>query len=261
MSELSVVVPAWNEAERISPTLIALAEVMRSLQPPRSWELLVIDDGSTDETVRLCHALTGQIPELRVVQTSPNRGKGHAVRVGMREARGATRVMCDADGSMPATELPALLTAFASGEADVLIGSRYVEGAITEPQPLWRRTWSRWTNALARKVLAPGILDMHSGYKVFSAPAAEALFSRATVDGWAFDLEVLALAHRMGLRVKEAPIRWADDPRSKVNPLRDLGRVLHEAWMIKRRLDANEYALGSELGTGLRRLDEPARPS
>ena len=246
---LTVVIPAFNEEERIGPTIEALA----SFLDRHGWgyEILVVDDGSTDGTVALCRRLALRWPALRVLQTAPNRGKGHAVRLGMRAARGAFVLMTDADGSTPPSELPRLLRPLFLGRAAVAIGSRYAPGAAPADQPLWRRLWSRLVNVFIQRTLVPGVRDTQCGFKVFTAQAARDLFSRATVDGWAFDLEVLALARRLRLGVAEIPVAWKDDRRSRVRPWRDLSKVIQEAATIKRNLDRGVYGLpvARRLGT------------
>jgi len=230
--EVSVVIPAYNEEARLGPTLEATAAALAA----RGWrhEILVVDDGSTDGTVALADRLAARWPAVRVLATAPNRGKGHAVRVGMLAARGARVVMCDADGSTPASELSRLLTALERGAA-VAIGSRYADGARPD-QPTWRRVWSRMVNLVVRRTIIPGVRDTHCGFKAFTSAAARDLFGRATVDGWGFDLEVLAMAHRLGHRVVEVPVTWHDDRRSRVRPLHDLARVWVEVRAIRRSL-------------------------
>jgi glycosyltransferase involved in cell wall biosynthesis len=239
--DVSIIIPAYNEEARIAPTIEKTAALLAA--HPLAWEIVVVDDGSKDGTVALCERLAATMPNLRVLATSPNRGKGHAVRVGMLAARGRVRVMCDADGSMPATELPRLLAPIADGTCAIAIGSRYVEGVAVERQPAWRRAWSRLCNLVIQKTLVPGVRDTQCGFKAFTADAARATFGRATIDGWAFDLEVLALAKRMGFVVREVGVVWKDDKRSKVNPWKDLWKVIREAVTIKRNLRRNRYGL------------------
>ena len=237
---LSIIVPAFNEEQRIAPTLHSLARVCAD----QGWktEILVVDDGSQDGTVALCRRLqqTLRYPVAwAVLETRPNRGKGHAVRVGMLAARGEVRVMVDADGSTPADQLPSLLAPILAGRAAVAIGSRYTGSSPGTDQPWWRRVWSRLANMYVQRKLVPGVRDAHCGFKAFSAAAATDLFARASVDGWAFDLEILALALRRGHAIVEVPVRWTDDRRSRVRPFRDLRRVLRDVDRLKRSLPAS----------------------
>jgi len=236
--DVSLVIPAYNEEGRLGPTLGACARYLSA--SPWRWEIVVVDDGSTDGTVALCRRLAVEIPALRVIESRPNRGKGHAVRVGMMAARGAAVVMYDADGSTPIAEIAKLLAELpapiARGEAAIAIGSRYVGGRRTD-QPLWRRIWSRLVNFVMQRALVPGILDTQCGCKAFTAAAARDLFGRATVDGWSFDLEILALAIRLRYRVAEIGVDWHDDKRSRVRPLHDLRRVITEAIRISRSVE------------------------
>ena len=236
--DLSIIIPAYNEEQRITPTLEATAQFLAA--HPGTWEIVVVDDGSKDGTVALCEQLAERIPNLRVIASKPNRGKGSAVRIGMLGARGRIRVMCDADGSMPATELPKLLAPMLAG-ADVAIGSRYVAGASAHTQPLYRRLWSRLCNQVIQRTLVPGVRDTQCGFKAFSDRAAQDLFSRATIDGWAFDLEVLAIAKRLGYDVRECGVQWQDDQRSRVSPWKDMWKVIREAIVIKRNLRRGRY--------------------
>ena len=239
--DLTVVIPAFNEEQRLGPTVEQLARFLSDRGG--RFEILVVDDGATDGTVALCERLAARWPSLRVIPTAPNRGKGHAVRVGMRAARGATVLMTDADGSTPASEIPRVLLPILEGRAAVAIGSRYLPGAAPAAQPLWRRLWSRLVNLFIQRTLVPGVHDTQCGFKAFTADAAHDLFTRATVDGWAFDLEVLALARRLGHSVVEVPVTWHDDRRSRVRPWHDLWKVIREAAAIKRNLDRGAYGL------------------
>ncbi len=239
--DLTVVIPAYNEEKRLGATV---ADLVRFLEARGGrFEILVVDDGSTDGTVALCRALAARCPALEVIPTTPNRGKGHAVRTGMRMARGAIVLMCDADGSTPAGEIPRLVAPIVAGQAAVAIGSRYVPGTPPPDQPLWRRLWSRLVNLFIQRTLVPGVRDTQCGFKAFTAAAAVDLFWRATVDGWAFDLEVLALARRLGHPVAEVAVAWKDDRRSRVRPWHDLWRVIGEAAAIRRNLASGAYGL------------------
>jgi glycosyltransferase involved in cell wall biosynthesis len=238
--DLSIVVPAFNEQHRLPPTLARLAAYLAT-QPMR-WEIVVVDDGSRDETCAVVERAMASIPNLRLVRQTPNRGKGAAVRLGMLEARGQIRVMNDADGSMPPEQLPALLAPIIACRADISIGSRYVEGARTDVQQPWYRVaWSRLANRVIQRSLVPGVRDTQCGFKAFTAEAARALFGAGRIDGWAFDLEILALARRTGYAIAEVGVEWTDDRRSRINPLRDLWKVVREALTIRRNLRRGVY--------------------
>jgi dolichyl-phosphate beta-glucosyltransferase len=229
---ISLVIPAYNEEGRLPATL---ASATAFFVGRGSFEIVVVDDGSSDGTVAACR----NFPGVRVIESRPNRGKGHAVRLGMLAARGDVRVMCDADGSTPIDELPRLLEALQS--ADVAIGSRYVGGAEPAGQPWWRRAWSRIAHTLVQRALVPGVRDAHCGFKAFTAAAAEDLFGRSIIDGWTFDLEVLALARRRGYRIAEVAVQWRDDQRSRVRPWVDLWRVIGETATIQANLMRGIY--------------------
>ena len=238
--DVSIIVPAYNEEQRIAPTLDRLHRFL-STQPLRV-EIVVVDDGSKDGTCAVVEEAMTRIPTLRLVRQTPNRGKGAAVRRGMLAARGQIRVMCDADCSMPPEELPRLLAPIVGCTAEIAIGSRYAEGANTcVKQPLYRVLWSRLCNQVIQKSLVPGVRDTQCGFKAFTAEAARDLFARGQIDGWAFDLEILALAKRRGFVVKEVGVEWKDDERSRVNPLKDMWKVMKEAWTIRRNLQNGVY--------------------
>ncbi|TMQ11142.1 MAG: glycosyltransferase family 2 protein [Deltaproteobacteria bacterium] len=238
--DLSIVVPAYNEEHRLAPTLARLSAFLSTL-PMRS-EIVVVDDGSRDATCAVVEAAMAHTPNLRLVRQTPNRGKGAAVRLGMREARGQIRVMSDADGSMPPEQLPRLLAPILSCKADIAIGSRYAPGARTDvKQPWYRVVWSRLANRVIQRSLVPGVRDTQCGFKAFTAEAARALFSVGRIDGWAFDLEILALARRTGFAIAEVGVEWTDDRRSRVNPLKDMWKVVREAMTIRRNLKRGVY--------------------
>lgn len=238
--DLSIVVPAYNEELRLPPTLDKLHAFL-SRQPLR-YEIVVVDDGSKDNTVGVVTDAMAMIPHLRLVRQMPNRGKGAAVRRGMLEARGQIRVMCDADGSMPPEELPKLLAPIVACKAEIAIGSRYAPGAKTDQkQPFYRVLWSRLCNRVIQKSLVPGVRDTQCGFKAFTAEAARDLFRYGCIDGWAFDLEILALARRRGISIAEVGVAWQDDGRSRVNPLKDMWKVIREALTIRKNLRRGVY--------------------
>jgi dolichyl-phosphate beta-glucosyltransferase len=238
--DLSVIIPAYNEAQRILPTLDRLHAFL-SAQPLR-YEIIVVDDGSGDETCAVVEHARLRIGHLRLVRQTPNRGKGAAVRRGVLAARGQLRVMCDADCSMPPEQMPRLLAPIIACRAEIAIGSRYAEGAkTTVRQPLYRVWWSRLCNTVIQRSLVPGVRDTQCGFKAFTAEAARDLFRRGKIDGWAFDLEILALARRRGYAIEEVGIEWTDDRRSRVSPLKDMWKVIREAMVIRRNLRRGVY--------------------
>ena len=240
--DLSIIVPAYNEEHRIVPTLRALAAYLDG--GGLAYELLVVDDGSTDRTREVVELAGRDLPHLRDLDASPNRGKGNAVRVGMLAARGAVRVMYDADGAIAATELPKIVGPVLAGDADLAIGSRRAPGAQDDnPPPRYRVMWSELSNLVVRWTLVPGIRDTQCGFKAFSARAAIDLFARGRINRWSFDLEILALARMRQYTIAEVGVRWADDPRSRVSPLRDGYRAIKELIQIKRNFATDRYRL------------------
>jgi hypothetical protein len=150
--------------------------------------------------------------------------------------------MCDADGSMPPEQLPKLLAPIINCQASISIGSRYADGAKTDvKQPFYRVLWSRLANRVIQRSLVPGVRDTQCGFKAFTAEAALDLFRVARIDGWAFDLEVLALAKRRDFTIAEVGVEWKDDNRSRVSPVKDMINVCKEALTIRRNLKAGVY--------------------
>jgi glycosyltransferase involved in cell wall biosynthesis len=238
--DLSIIVPAFNEEHRLPPTLARLHAFLAA-QPMR-YEIVVVDDGSRDATCAVVEAAMASIPNLRLVRQTPNRGKGAAVRLGMLAAHGQIRVMSDADGSMSPDQLPRLLAPILACRAEIAIGSRYAEGARSDiKQPWYRVVWSRLANKAIQRSLVPGVRDTQCGFKAFTAEVARDLFARGRIDGWAFDLEILALARRAGYEIAEVGVEWTDDRRSRVNPLKDMWKVVREAMTIRKNLRRGVY--------------------
>lgn len=227
--KLTVVVPAFNEAARILPTIRGIAAHMDQRGEP--WELLVADDGSTDSTVADVLAL--DLPNLRVLTTDTNRGKGHAVRRGMMAARGENLLFSDADLATPIRFVDDLVAEIEAG-ADVAVGSRAADGSLERAKPLTRRLFSAGLRFIVSRVFNLGVRDTQCGFKLFTAEAADDLFQRQKIDGFSFDLEVLYLAEQLGYRVVEVPVEWHDVPGSTVDASRVAVRFLRDLVMIRR---------------------------
>jgi dolichyl-phosphate beta-glucosyltransferase len=225
--ELSVVIPAYNEAQRLPPTL----EKIRRHLDGTSYELVVVDDGSADDTARRAEAAGA-----RVVRNEGNRGKGYSVRRGMLLARGARRLMTDADLSTPIEDLGRLRAKMDEGY-DVVIASRALPASNVEVrQPWYRENMGRLFNLCVRAVALPGLADTQCGFKLFSARAAEEAFGAAQLDGFSFDVEALFVARRRGFRIAEVPVTWRNDEGTRVNAIKgmvaflDLARIRLNDW-------------------------------
>jgi dolichyl-phosphate beta-glucosyltransferase len=228
---LSVVIPAFDEERRLPRTLETVVAHLRGRERP--FEIVVADDGSGDRTAALAECAG---PEVRVLRL-PHRGKGAAVRAGVLAARGDLLLVTDADLSTPITDLDRLLVALE--RCDVAIGSRHVAGArVAAPQRLDRRLMGRVFNVLVRALLLPGLRDTQCGVKLFRREVALAVFERCRSDGFAFDVEALALARRFGHHVAEVPVEWRNSPDSRVRPLVDMPRMFWEVLAIRRRCRA-----------------------
>lgn len=214
MKNITIVIPAYNEAARIGQTLLNFNTYLT--EQNLCFELLVVDDGSTDTTVELVKNLQKTMPTLRLVQLESNKGKGQAVRAGMLAAKGDIHIFSDADGSTPIEEIHKLIAPILAGNAEISIGSRYIAGAkIIKAQPFYRRVWSRLANQFVQRMILPGILDPNCGFKAFSAKASKLIFSQCTVNEWSFDLEALGIARKLNYTIAEVPVSWSNDERSK----------------------------------------------
>ncbi|MGL4304938.1 MAG: dolichyl-phosphate beta-glucosyltransferase [Mycobacteriaceae bacterium] len=210
--QISVVVPTYNEEIRILPTVGAIATHMSSRSQP--WELIIADDGSTDRTVGLLSELG--LANMKVLVAERNGGKGSAVRRGIQAARGDFVLFADADQSTPIEQIEQFLAECTSGGCDVVIGSRAVAGSAVRGKSLLRRILSRGLRTFVFALTGLRITDTQCGFKLFTAQAAQQLFSSQVVDGFSFDLEVLYLAKKAGLKVREVPVQWYDAPGSTV---------------------------------------------
>jgi dolichyl-phosphate beta-glucosyltransferase len=230
MEELTVVMPAYNESRRIARSLEEIKHYLSGRGT--RFELIVVDDGSVDDTAYLVESLSARLPELRVLKLR-HQGKGAAVKAGMLDAKGRLILMCDADLSTPITELKKLEAALKQG-ADLAVGSRRAAGAVLARRQPWLREAVGVVFGFFTRLLIPtGIIDTQCGFKLFPAEVARKLFPLLTVKGFTFDIELLALARKLGLRVAEVPVVWEDAEGSKVKPLRHLPEVISEIWRIR----------------------------
>ena len=238
---LSIIIPAYNEAQRL-PLFLQHAITYLDRQS-RSYEILVVDDGSADGTALVVEQTAQRCPQVRLIQLTCNMGKGAAVRRGMQAARGTIQLFADADGATPIEELDRLEAAIRAG-ADLAIGSRAL--ACQNPAFTVRARWHRSLlgslfNNLVRRLGEPPFADTQCGFKLFRQPIAEDLFSVSCVDGYAFDLELLHIARQRNYRIAEVPINWTDQPGSKVRPWRDGAIMLRELLAIRRREAQGRY--------------------
>jgi glycosyltransferase involved in cell wall biosynthesis len=194
-------------------------------------EVLVVENGSSDRTLEIAQGFTTEHKNLRVLREA-DRGKGLAVRRGMLEAHGQYRFMCDADLSMPIEEVNKFLPP-ARSDFDIAIGSREAPNSIRYEEPFYRHFGGRLINLAIRILILPGLQDTQCGFKCFRAEAAEQLFTRQTLDGWSFDIELLFIACRMGYRVIEIPINWYYRPESKVSTVPDALRLIGDIFLIR----------------------------
>lgn len=228
----SIVIPAYNESERIQSSLQKIVAFLADQR--MSAEVLVVNDGSRDNTSEVIRGFSEKYPFIRLIENPGNRGKGYSVRNGMLQATGDIVLFTDADLSAPITEAPKLFDEIAKG-ADVAFGSRWLVAKLqTERQSLARQAAGRMYNLLMRVLLGLKYKDTQCGFKAFNRRAIETIFTRQLVERWGFDVELLFLARRFKLKIVEVPVQWAHDDRSKINPLVDgikmFGEMLSIRW-------------------------------
>lgn len=231
---LSIVIPAYNEAQRIGKSL----EKIRQYLDSRSFsaELIVVDDGSTDEMPRHLREASAQWDALRVFRTDPNRGKGYSVRRGALEARGDYVLFTDADLSTPIEAADHLLEVMECTEADVVVGSRALNRKlIGVRQPKFRELSGIFFNVLVRIFTGLSLRDTQCGFKLFRRETTREAFQLQKVEGFGFDPEILFLIKRSGGRIIEVPVRWNNDPATKVRFLRDSGLMFWELVRLRWR--------------------------
>lgn len=229
---LSVVIPVFNEEGRLAETLARLGEYLAG--QPYTWQILIVDDGSADRSVEIAEE-AGLGERLRVIRHEVNRGKGAAVRTGMAAADGRFALFSDADLSTPIEEIEKFWSHFDNG-CGVVIGSRALaDSQIEIHQPWIREMMGRTFNLLVRWLVVPGIHDTQCGFKMFTRAAVEKVFPRCRLDGWAFDVELLATAVRRGLRVAEVPVRWLNSPDTRVRAVRASLQMFSDLLRLRKR--------------------------
>ncbi len=251
---LSVVIPAYNEAIRIIPTIGAIASHVSDLD--FDWELIIADDGSTDNTVELVENLG--FANLHVLKAPQNGGKGSAVQRGMLAARGEFVLFSDADNSTPIEEVGKFITVLQEDGYDVAVGSRAAEGAQESNKSLVRHILSGGLRIIVRYGMGIKVRDTQCGFKMYTQEAAQRLHTAQTIMGFSFDLEVLYLAYKAGYRVAELPVSWVDSPGSKVDTRKEVKRFLTDIVRIKRNDFSGLYSQRLAADADRSRINVPA---
>lgn len=241
--DLSVIIPAYNEAERIIPTLQRINDYLASSS--LSSEILVVLDGPTDNTRGVLREVAEKVPNLRILDRRHNRGKGYTVREGMQKASGRLRLFCDADNSTDIAHFDKMRPLFKDGY-DIVIASRHSKDAAgarqVVPQARYKRIIGKVGNIIVQSVAVPGIWDTQCGFKAFRAEAAERIFSQTKIEGWGFDIEVLALARALNYKIGIIAARWVNDPKSHFQFV-DYLRVFVDTAKVRANFLAGRYSL------------------
>ncbi len=235
---LSLVIPAYNEEERLGPSLSRAIDYLaaRQARTGERFEIVVADDGSSDRTVAVASAFEGDRNGggVRVIRLPQNRGKGAAVKAGLLATEGGRVLVSDADFSTPIEEIEKLEGYLE--EAEIAIGSRAIAGAdVRERQPFYRVLLGKAGNKVIRLFAVRGIADTQCGFKLFDGPTARALAALLTIDGFAYDVELLWLAKKRGLRIAEVGVIWVNSAASKVDPMRAAFSALRDVVLMRLR--------------------------
>jgi glycosyltransferase involved in cell wall biosynthesis len=228
----SIVIPAYNESSRLGATL----EKVLAYVHQQRWdaEIIVVNDGSRDNTADIIRSFAAKDPILRLLENPGNRGKGYSVRNGMLHSRGQIVLFSDADLSSPIEEAPKLFHALDAEGADIAIGSRWLRAETqTQRQPLHRQLFGRIFNLLLRLTLGLHFADTQCGFKAFKRPAVDAIFPLQKIERWGFDPEILFLARKLGLKVKEVPVAWGHSGDARINPIVDGSKMFLEMLHIR----------------------------
>ena len=227
----SIIIPAYNETARIGSALTQVLHCVRE----RNWpaEILVVNDGSVDDTTAVVQRFAAANPQVRLIENGENRGKGYSVRHGVLSASGDIVMFTDADLSSPIEEAELLFSALRGG-ADIAIGSRWLDRTRqTTHQPLYRQFFGRCFNGVTRLVMGLPFADTQCGFKAFRRPAAQTVFQLQRIERWGFDPELLFIALKRGYTVREVPVTWGHDERSRISYLKDGWKMLEEIVRIR----------------------------
>lgn len=240
---LSIVIPAYNEAGRLGATLPKVLDYLSNIVPES--ELIVVDDGSTDNTAatakELLSAAVGRV-RTSVLTYQSNLGKGRAVRLGLLASRGEVALFSDADLSTPITETPKLIEPILKGDCDLAFGSRAIDRSLIGVHQSWRREQGgRIFNLAVRLATGLPFWDTQCGFKAFHMSVCRPIIESATVDRFGFDVELLYVAYRAGLRLREIPVRWDHNEGSKVNLASDSLKMLSEVALIRQQARRGIY--------------------
>lgn len=235
--KISIIIPAYNEEQRLKNTVLSINNYFND----QNFEIIIINDGSSDNTLKLINDLQNTLINLKFVSYQINQGKGHAVKKGIEKARGEYILFLDADNSTPIEEFQKLLKEIKNG-FDIAIGSRYLpDSNIKIKQSFLRITISRIGNLLIRLLLVKNIKDTQCGFKLFKNQVAKKIFSKQTIERWGFDIEILAIAQTLNYRIKEVAVIWFNSDDSRIHPIQDAWKTFKELLKIKINILKNKY--------------------
>lgn len=232
---ISIIIAAYNEEKRIIPSLFKIKDYMNN--QGMDYEIIVVDDGSSDRTSEVVKEVIPDIPHLNVMRYEVNRGKGYALKTGVLASKGDVVLLSDADLSTPIEELSKLLPLINDNSCEVAIGSRaLILSDIVKKQPWWRQNMGKTFNKIVKFIVLDDFQDTQCGFKIFSGDIARALFRESVVERFAYDVEILARAKKKGYRIQEIPIRWINSPESKVNPVKDSFQMVFDLLKIRAKV-------------------------
>lgn len=229
--QLSIIIPAYNEERRLPPTLIDMIDYCENND--KTYEIIVVNDGSRDGTSEFVNKIGRIRSQVKLITLPKNYGKGHAVRTGMLNAQGEILLFADADGATPIVEMKKLEDAIHGG-VDVAIGSRAIASKDTTVKTIFlRKFMGRTFNFFVSHWLLPNFADTQCGFKMFTRRAAQFLFKHQQADEFSFDIEILFLARKVGLKIKEIPVNWTNIAGSKVNLVTDSMKMFIDIFRFK----------------------------